>query len=275
MGSHKAIFTGFDSAWTDNPKKPGAIASIILDADGRHRLLLPEPATFSHAREAIIDLASMAPLHIVGIDQPTIVPNNTGSRPADKVVASLISKMKGGVQPANRGKASMFGDDAPVWPFLDSIPHKQSPASAVRADTGKVIMEVFPALAILGLFPYFINRGRQPKYNPERRKTFQRSDWQRLAWRLSQYGTRTGIDGLHDWARSMLALPRPSKADQDAVDAVICAIQAFHWWQWGYEGSAVIGDEKTGYIVGAIHDWTMDYLKAQAKKRSVPFQRKW
>ena len=275
MGSHRAIFTGFDSAWTDNPKKPGAIASIVLDADGRLRLLPPEPATFCHARETITELASMAPLHIVGIDQPIIVPNSTGSRPADKVVASLISKMKGGVQPANRGKANMFGDDAAVWPFLESIPHRQSPAAAIGADTGKVIMEVFPALAILGLFPWFTNRGRQPKYNPERRKTYQPADWRRLVWRLSRHGTEMRMDGLHDWARSMLALPRPGKADQDAVDAVICAIQAFHWWRWGFEGSAVIGDEKTGYIVGVVNDWTMEYLKAQAEKRSVPFQREW
>ena len=275
MGPHKAVFTGFDSAWTDNPKKPGAIASIVLDADGRFRLLPPEPATFSHAKEAISSLASMAPLHIVGIDQPIIVPNNTGSRPADKVVGSLISKMKGGVQPANRGKTTMFGDDAPIWPFLDSIPHKQSPASAVGADAGKVIMEVFPALAILGLFPWFINRGRQPKYNPERRKLFRQSDWQRLTWRLAQFGTRTDIVGLQDWARRMMALPQPSKADQDAIDAVICAIQAFHWWQFGFKGSAVIGDENAGYIVGAVNDWTMEYLRDQAEKCSVPFQREW
>jgi predicted RNase H-like nuclease len=275
MTSIKAIFTGFDSAWTDNAKKPGAIASIILDADGSRRLMPPEPATFDHARNSIFDLSSMTSLHIVGIDQPTIVPNDTGSRPVDKVVASLISKMKGGVQPANRSKTVMFGDDAAIWPFLESIPHAQCPASAVGADKGQVIMEVFPALAILGLFPRYIERGRQPKYNPERRKTFELDDWRSLVKGLALYGNKAGIDFLPEWARSMSTLPRPLKADQDAVDAVICAIQAFHWWQWGFEKSAVIGDEKTGYIVGVTSDWTMEYLKAQAEKRSVPFQRRW
>lgn len=275
MATHTATFTGFDSAWTDNPRKPGAIASIALSADGSLRLSSPEPATFDDARASILAMASKARLHVVAIDQPTIVPNNSGSRPADKVAASLIGKMKGGVQPANRGKAGMFDDDAPIWRFLETIPHTQSPAVAVGADVGQVIMEVFPALAILGLFPRYIERGRQPKYNPERRKTFDVGDWRSLASELAQYGTIAGIADLPDWAGAMSALAHPGKADQDAMDAVICAIQAFHWWRWGFDGSVVIGDEEAGYIVGAANAWTMNYLKTQADRRSVPFQRRW
>lgn len=275
MTSHKAIFTGFDSAWTDIPGKPGALASIILGTDGSLRLSTPEPATFDDARDSIIDLAAKAPLHIVGIDQPTIVPNDTGSRPADRVAASLIGKMKGGVQPANRGRTKMFGNAAPIWRFLGAIPHVQSPAYAIGADEGQVIMEVFPALAILGLFPRYIERGRQPKYNPQRLETFDLRDWRSLALDLAQHGEEAGITGLPDWARAVSALARPGKSDQDALDAVICAIQAFHWWRWGFQKSALIGDEKTGYIVAAANAWTMDYLRAQADKRSVPFQRRW
>jgi predicted RNase H-like nuclease len=45
---------------------------------------------------------------VVTIDQPTMVPNPGGMRPVDKVAASLISWLGGGVQPANRSKKGMF-----------------------------------------------------------------------------------------------------------------------------------------------------------------------
>lgn len=49
---------------------------------------------------------------VVALDQPTIVPNEQGMRPAEKVAAALLSFTGGGVQPANRSKKNMFGDHA-------------------------------------------------------------------------------------------------------------------------------------------------------------------
>lgn len=84
---------GFDSAWTDNPKKPGAVCVIRLD-------------------------------------QPTIVPNLTGSRPVDKVTGSLISWVGCGVQPASRAKKGMFDDAAPIWRFKSALGASDDPEEA-------------------------------------------------------------------------------------------------------------------------------------------------
>lgn len=275
MNSIGAIFTGFDSAWTDNPKRPGAIASILDSGLGRLRLVSPKPATFNEAQAEILTLAKTMPIHVVGIDQPTIVPNAGGSRPVERVAGHLIGKMKGGVQPANRSRVGMFDDDAPIWMFLSSLPHKQSPFHAIRANSGRYIMEVYPALTILGLFPFFITRGCLPKYNPENRKQFRLCDWRRLTYRISRYGRENGIEAMVEWATSMMTLSKPTKSDQDGIDAVICAIEAYHWWTWGCDRSVVIGDQHNGYIVAAVTPWMKDVLNARAKIHSVPFNKRW
>jgi predicted RNase H-like nuclease len=74
-------------------------------------------ASFSEA-EAIIRAETLeVGKSLIALDQPTIVPNLSGSRPVDKVAGALISWVGGGVQPANRSKLGMFDDAAPIWRF--------------------------------------------------------------------------------------------------------------------------------------------------------------
>lgn len=114
---------------------------------------------------------------IVALDQPTIVPNATGMRPAEKAAASLISWMGGGVQPANTGRA-LFGRGAPITRFLPHLGAVEDPERARAADRGLHLMEVFPALALASLKPAFFGLRKGPRYNPARRKTFRMGDWQ-------------------------------------------------------------------------------------------------
>ena len=93
---------GFDSAWTDNPKAPGAICVVRLDTQGARLHVEPRLASFSEAAALIQAERLEVSKCVVALDQPTIVPNLTGSRPVDRVAAALISWVGGGVQPANR-----------------------------------------------------------------------------------------------------------------------------------------------------------------------------
>ena len=95
---------GFDSAWADQARAPGAICAISIGVDGAIMFRPPVLASFNQAL-AFIEAERMAhSTCLVALDQPTIVPNSTGCRPVDRVVASLISFIGGGVQPANRSK---------------------------------------------------------------------------------------------------------------------------------------------------------------------------
>jgi predicted RNase H-like nuclease len=90
-------------------------------------------------------------LTLVAIDQPTIVPNQSGMRPAERVAASAISWLGGGVQPANRSRIGMFDDGAPIWRFLTNLGALENPERTRSADDGLYIMEVFPALVAAGI----------------------------------------------------------------------------------------------------------------------------
>jgi predicted RNase H-like nuclease len=269
-----AIFSGFDSAWTDDPKRPGALAHIVA-AENKLEFLAPELRTFDHALTELLRLGQTADLHLVALDQPTIVPNLTGSRPVERVVASVISKFKGGVQPSNRGKLEMFGDGAPVWRFLQNLKYDELPFVAHRAASGRYLIEVFPALSIAGMFPRFVARGRLPKYNPQNRRIFQMEDWRLLMDDVAEYAVKGDIAGLQEWAHRQRHRERPTKSDQDRADAAICALQALDWWRHGLERSAVVGDGERGYMVAAVSPITDAILKEAAQRAGVPYCVRW
>ena len=167
MGAAKqTIFVGFDSAWADKPNGPGAICSIALLGDRFSDFSPPELVGFGAALTYINRLRRPDAATLVALDQPTIVPNATGMRPVEKTVASLISWLGGGVQPANRGKAMFFGDEAPIWRFLEKLEAIEDPEAARVAAHGEYLMEVFPALALASYSPAFLGYRKGPRYSP-------------------------------------------------------------------------------------------------------------
>ena len=273
----REVLIGFDSAWTDNLRNPGAIAAAVIE-DGRPtRFLPPRLATFDQARDLVLELGATADVLLVAIDQPTIVPNHEGFRPVEKVAASIVGKLKGGVQPGRRGGsgASMFGDDAPIWRFLDTIDALQDPAAARDATSGRFAMEVFPALALPSLVPAIWERKRAAKYNPAQRRTFLLTDWQIVCDGLADQADRLGLPALAAWARTHHPIALPRKADQDRLDAALCLLIARYWRQEPAEAGMVIGDEARGYIATPVIHETRTMLQAAAARHEVPVDEVW
>src|SRR4051812_18594371 len=117
-GSGEVVVVGFDSAWADNPRKPGAICSTRYEGGRCVHFEPPRPVSFAKGLAFIAAVEEPGIPLLLALDQPTIVPNVARSRPVDKVAGSLVSWVGGGVQPANRSKLGMFDDDAPIWRFL-------------------------------------------------------------------------------------------------------------------------------------------------------------
>ena len=273
--------SGFDSAWTDKVKEPGALASIVQYKNGKLTWEEPKLTTFTQAQDIINDLSSQSIFHLVAIDQPIVVPNLDSCRPVDRVSASLISKLKGGAQPANRSKENMFGDNAPIWRLLQNIPHKQIPWLSNKEihaseDTLKqVIIEVFPALAIPSFIPYFFERGKGAKYNPANKKNFNIDDWICICKFIENFGIKHQIDGLAQWAAQEKSNMAPSKSDQDRLDGAICTLIGYQWYQDGIETNLVIGDAHAGYMVTPITSETRCILTRAANKNNVPVNKVW
>ena len=174
-------FVGFDSAWTNNPQAPGAVCAVTFANGAAVGFHTPQLATFDQALAFIQDLYLRSEFLLVAIDQPTIVPESRGMRPVERVAASLISWLGGGVQPANRSRLGMFCDASPIWKFLEALGATEDPEHARTAINGQYVMEVFPAIALASLAPASFGRLKGLRYNPDRKKTFRQKDWVTVA----------------------------------------------------------------------------------------------
>jgi predicted RNase H-like nuclease len=262
-----ATFIGFDSAWADNPKAPGAICIAVFDGARFTSFTEPCLVGFDAAAALIRAIPANGPI-IVAIDQPTIVRNPTGMRAAERVAASVISWAGGGVQPANRGRIGMFDDGAPIWRFLRAIEAIDDPMRARTATSGVYIMESFPALALISFDARFFGRRLGPRYNPAR-KTFRIEHWAAVVEAVSAEAVRLGCPAVADWLVASRTLIKPRKADQDRLDAVICLLIAIRWRHEPPDASIMIGDLKDGYIVAPASPPIRERLEAAAMRYSV------
>ena len=265
-------FVGFDSAWGD--KKPGAIAWAAR-SNGRVDTGLPKPANFCEAAGIIEKLQEEHDYLLVAIDQPTLVPNESGARPVERVAGSVIGKLRSGVQPANRGKERLFGLDAPIWRFLKRLGACMNPAAARKHEKGRFLIEVYPGLALPALAPDIMRRGDAARYNPANRKKFRLRDWKLVAHAVEVHAQRLDMEALSEWARERKTCSDPTKAQQDELDAAICLIIALQWRSSACDRLAVIGDEQFGYMATPVSDKTKEILEQAARRKGVPLDTTW
>lgn len=270
MGDTTISVVGFDSAWSDNPKAPGAICVIRLDGYGAQLQLAPRLASFAEALQVIESARSSADKCVVALDQPTIVPNLTGSRPVDKVAGSLISWIGGGVQPASRSKKGMFDDAAPIWRFKQALEAIEDPELARTASSGIFLIEVFPALALASVESAFCSRLAAPKYNPANRKRFKINDWLSVTEAVRRFGMSNSLRHLDEWCSMAASSVAPKKADQDKVDALLCGLIGLHWLMAPREQSVMIGDLENGYMISPAINGVHERLVTAARLRDVP-----
>lgn len=260
---------GFDSAWTDAVRAPGAVAALIAGADGFH-FQPPRLAGFDAALAFVREVEARAAFTLVALDQPTIVPNVSGSRPVERVAASVVSFVGGGVQPSNRSKVGMFDDAAPVWRFKAQLSATEEPEAARSALLGLHLIEVFPALALAGLADRFGARFGAPKYNPANRSRFRLTDWTAVCDVVGTTAAALELGPIAAWVAEQGAIAAPKKADQDRLDAVICVLIGAMWRFSPREQCVMIGDLATGYMVTPVSAATRTRLAAAALGRGVP-----
>lgn len=259
------LLVGFDSAWT--PTNSGALVGVLRRDDGSLRELGPPRAADFREGEATIVAwqAEHAPrATLILLDQPTIVPNATGQRPVEGIVASPVSARRGAIQPANTGRLAMFGKDAPLWPFLARFGGAAEPL-APMSDTR--VFETYPVLSMIALgwsLPDVRATGRLPKYNPARKKTFALSDWQHVCRRVASVFGARALAGLVEWLDRAAKLSAPRKGDQDGLDACLCLLAALHLAERGE--CLMVGDGETGFLVVPSGDGLRAELVARCRK---------
>jgi len=204
------VLIGFDSAWANKKNAPGAICSVLCDGVGFMDFRPPELIDFDGALYYIQSLQRPDMPTLVALDQPTLVPNETGMRPVARAVASLISWMGGDVQPANRG-LPLFREDAPIHGFLKKLGATEDPEAARTAKRGLHLMEVFPALALASLDASFFGRGTGPRYNPARQKTFRVEHWRAVIAAAQAEAASFECSSLAAWLDEQRGTPSPKR----------------------------------------------------------------
>ena len=267
-------FIGFDSAWSG---KIGGIAWASFRKNRLQNFYEPKPANFDEAAFIIETLQAEHDYVLIALDQPTLVPNETGSRPVERIAASVISTLESGVQPSNRSKEALFGSNAPIWSFLERLDARENPLAARTATYGLHLIEVYPALALPALEPVIMERRRAARYNPNNRnKNFSLDDWKLVAGAVGRHADALGLAPLSQWACEQSVLDRPVKQDQDHLDAMICLIIAIQWRREKRRNYlAVIGDGREGYMVTPVSPETREILWRAAKQKRVPMDTHW
>jgi predicted RNase H-like nuclease len=242
------LLVGFDSAWTTT--NSGALVGTVRLNDGTfHGLGTPQIVDYREAELVILKWqAEQRPTAtVVLLDQPTIVKNATGQRPVENIVGSPVSLRYGGTQPANTAREEMFGNEAPVWPFLNRFGGPADPLEPI-ADTR--VFETYPVLTMIALgwtLPDSRPAGRLPKYNPDRKKTFSTSDWQYVCGLAYGAFRERGLMEIAGWIDTAAQKTSPRKNDQDGLDACLCLVVAFHLAE--RKDCLMVGDMQTGYMV--------------------------
>jgi predicted RNase H-like nuclease len=243
------LLVGFDSAWTRT--KVGAIVGVVLHDDGSvTELGLPRLVQYENAAEVIRQWQAthQASSTLVLLDQPTIVVNEIGQRSVEQIVCPSVSRRRGGMQPGNRGRKDMFGADAPVWQFLAGFGGAADPFGEAASTR---VLETYPVLTMVALGWTLPDAerpaGRLAKYNPERRKTFAIADWAHVCRAISTKLVADGAAELATWAEIAATNPKPTKSDQDRLDACICLLVALHLAHG--RDALFVGCRTTGYII--------------------------
>ncbi len=171
----------------------------------------------------------------IAIDAPLVVPNETGGRPVDRLVARHFHRWKIACYPGNRARmAKVLAQVAE----LEAAGYR----ATSRPDRAGGIGEVYPHLSIVRLFglderiPY--KKGRVAR---------KRVEFARLQGHLRAWLGRQGFEPAGDVAA--LLEQRWSKAVEDQVDAILCALTGWNHLEYDGRRSEVIGDEREGFIV--------------------------
>jgi predicted RNase H-like nuclease len=266
------IIIGFDTAWAE--KNPGAICALAVSPDGETRFIEPVLCDFEDALRITNEAAAASQFVLLAIDQPVSVPNWKGLRPVEKVALDVLRDVESAVPPANRSKASIYGDDAPVWRFLDAANFRQNPTEARNADHGRYIIEAIPALSMLSIAKETWLRGQAARYNPHG-KNFSTQDWSLAVEAVTRLCRGMGLANVALHVYQYLDRKDPSKVDQNCLNAVISMLVGYIW-RWGNpQASLVLGDPVMGHfvtpVIGAVRSRLMD----SAEKYGVPVNLDW
>jgi predicted RNase H-like nuclease len=235
-------FLGVDLAWRS---QPSGVCCLEYRESGLYLVALHR---LDHRDQVLGWVDALAPSPtpaLVAVDAPTIVTNQQGMRPCDRLCHQYFGKYDAGAYPANLaspfiGNTLAFAEELLARGFshgADLVPQRE----------GRWQIEVFPHPATVHLF------GLSKILKYKKGKLGDRQGQLALLARLlleqlPLANTEPLQSMYHDLQNGKIS-GKVLKAYEDQLDSVLCAFVAYHWWRWGRAKNLVLGDQTTGFIV--------------------------
>ena len=173
-------------------------------------------------------------------DAPVVCPNESGSRPVDRLTTARFGRFHAGPHPANAARCGR-----PL-----RLAHKLVARGATvgwrLGSAGRLLVEVFPHPATIRLFG--LERVVKYKRGPVAAR---RGEFARLQ-ELVRECLRTRF-APGEWVETptladLLSAPW-TKSAEDRLDALLCGLVGYHHWRHDGRQSEVLGDLETGFIL--------------------------
>ena len=228
------LFVGIDLAWST-----GTTGIAAVDEAGR--LLTSATVVTNEQIIGWLDGLGGVP-RVVGVDAPLVVPNETGQRPAERLIGSAYGRYGASAHSANR---RLLGGDPRAARLARRRGWSVDP-DLDQPGVGTTCIEVYPHPALVGLFglPYRLGykKGRTASRHPA---------FQSLLHHLETV-PELDLTSHPRWReiRDAVARRTPGVISryEDEVDSVLCAHLA---WLWAHRPGSlqVYGTVAEGYIV--------------------------
>lgn len=184
----------------------------------------------------------------MAVDAPLVVPNETGWRPCERLLAQAFRRFEAAPYPANRRRFGGKVRGEELVQKFEGGGFVHSPFVEARKEVRQVV-EVYPHPAAVNLFG--LERTLKYKARCGRSLDFRKEELFRFVVLLREL--EGASPPLH--APEILSAPlfrlrgRAHKAAEDLLDALFCACIALYCWFWGPDGYEIFGSATEGYVL--------------------------
>lgn len=243
-------FIGLDLAWS--LKNTSAICT--LEWDGKLALctgVIEQIGDNAQIIDYIQGQFARGQQGIVGIDAPLIVPNESGSRLAEKLLNKDFRQFHAGAHPSNRERLCQWGGGKlraeAILAGLETLDFSPDPVWRAGQKRLRRLVEVFPHAANVSLFdlPLIF----EYKTRPTRTRPFILGEFHRFREAIRSLAQ---ADPPALFPEDILNKPlrhlrgKKLKHHEDTLDAFICAYTALHAW---IHPPRIYGNLREGYIL--------------------------
>jgi predicted RNase H-like nuclease len=236
-------FIGIDLAWR-SAKNPSGATVLRGDRSGAELMRTAEPLRGNEAVLAFV--RNHATEHtVIAIDAPLIIANVGRQRRCETLVGNRYGARDASCHTSN---LTLYPNAASVLLAIDLA--EDGFRHAPLSSGARVMLEVYPHAALVELFAL----EKIIKYK-KGTAAAKRAGLRRLQGKVAELAGADPPLLPTPTFQSFISTDVENLAGQrlkdyeDAIDSLICAYLAYHYWRWNSARTEIFGDVETGYIL--------------------------